>query len=138
MEPTGLTQELFENKVHEFTLAFKDQDMEAAYLSGRDHFEFLSLSSKRFLYVVFFGFILLELDDMVSAIGLNPAYSFSVHDWLSYIWIIPSLAVEVFFYWCKPISKFRGWAITTCGCISFFQASFMDNAGFGGYPYFNS
>ncbi len=138
MEIDGLVHEKFDASVRAFTLSFKDPELESAYQTAKERFEFLSASSKRFLYVVMIGFLLIELDDAISASGINPAYSFTLCDWLTDLWFVPAFAFEAFFRVFKPLSKIRGSAVAAIGCVGLFLCSFMDNAGNGNYPDFGN
>ncbi len=138
METVGLVHDQFDTSVYTYTLAFRDPELESAYQSAKEHFEFLSPSCKRFLYVVLIGFFIVQTDDAISAVGLNPNYTLTFFDWVSYLWMVPAFLLEALCYFYKPLSVLRGAPVTLLGCVTFFLASFIDHAGGGSYPYLNT
>ena len=110
-----LIRETFYDSVNKFTLTFKDQEMEEEYYNAKVNLHFLSSSSRRFLYAIFFGFIGLVILDCVSASGFNPDYGFPLRVWAveSLLLLLPPIELLCFFW--RKASLFRGVALTFLG-----------------------
>ena len=135
MESVGLISESFEESIHSFTLKFKDRELEEAYIEAQTSLKFLTTTTKRFLIYVLIGELATRLLDVISAVGINPDYYYTLEDWIIYCLVPLFIVLELIFYFCTSLASCRGLGITIIEAFMIFFNSYNGYLDYLFYPY---
>ena len=124
MERIGLISQPFETSINQFSLKFKDSELEDAYVEAQTSLKFLTSTNKRFLLFILIGHFSFHMLDIISALGINPDYTFKMETWIVY-GMLPIIAIlEALFFCFTCLSVCRSLAITILGAFVLFHNNF--------------
>ena len=115
----GLFQKSFEAAINPQTLHFLDGEIEKGYLNDRSNLNILSTRSKYFFIASAIGIFIVYFLDMYVALQ-DVVYSYGIDVWIFMGLLIPTILIEVLFFFKKSFKNCRGVVLTVVGTLTQF------------------
>lgn len=117
MENSRLIKTQFEEFIHQYSLCFKDSELEEAFIQSKLNLELLTKSSKIFLILIVVGYLTVYGFDISLALLFTENYSEDTSELAVYSLFAPIFILESIFYFCPRFSEYRGIPWTILGCL---------------------